>query len=54
LGGYYRLIAARLKAKGLLNEAEADSIRPDIKITGSARNDLSIVRGSVIVNAGEN
>lgn len=54
LGGYYRLIAARLKAKGLLNEAEADSIRPDIKITGPARNDLSITKDSVIVNAGEN
>ncbi|WP_071147296.1 biosynthetic peptidoglycan transglycosylase [Bacteroides ihuae] len=54
LGGYYRLIATRLKAKGLLNEAEADSIRPDINITGAARNDLSIVRDSVMINAGEN
>ncbi|WP_321333694.1 biosynthetic peptidoglycan transglycosylase [uncultured Bacteroides sp.] len=48
LGGYYRLIAARLKAKGLLSEAEADSIRPEITITGSALNALSADKDSVV------
>lgn len=38
--GYYRLIAERLVKKGLLNEHQADSIRPDIKITGEAQKEF--------------
>lgn len=34
--GYYRLIARRLAKKGLISEAEADSIRPDIQVKGEA------------------
>lgn len=30
--GYYRLIAERLLKKGLIDQAQADSIRPDIKV----------------------
>lgn len=40
LEGYYRLIAERLAKKGLINEVEAENIRPDIQITGEARNRL--------------
>lgn len=40
MAGYYRLIAERLVKKGLLNEHQADSIRPDIKITGEAQKDF--------------
>ncbi|MBD3592097.1 biosynthetic peptidoglycan transglycosylase [Bacteroides sp. GM023] len=39
--GYYKLIAGRLAQKGLINEIEADSIRPDIQVTGDARNSLA-------------
>lgn len=42
--GYYRLIAGRLAKKGLISEAEADSIRPDIKVTGQARNRMDSIR----------
>lgn len=38
--GYYRLIKERLVKKGLIDEAQADSIRPDIKVTGQARQDF--------------
>lgn len=38
--GYYRLITERLLKKGLIDEAEADTIRPDIEIKGKARRDL--------------
>lgn len=37
MGGYYRLITERLVKKGLINEAAADSILPDIQVTGEAR-----------------
>lgn len=40
MAGYYRLIAERLVKKGLLNEQQADSIRPDIKITGEAQKEF--------------
>lgn len=40
LGGYYRLITERLIKKGLVDEAKADSIQPDIKVTGRAREEL--------------
>ena len=39
--GYYKLIAGRLAKKGLISEIEADSIRPDIQVTGDARNSLA-------------
>ena len=39
--GYYKLIAGRLAQKGLISEIEADSIRPDIQVTGDARNSLA-------------
>lgn len=39
--GYYKLIAGRLAKKGLISDIEADSIRPDIKVTGEARNRLT-------------
>ena len=39
--GYYKLIAGRLAKKGLISEIEADSIRPDIQVTGAARNSLA-------------
>ena len=39
--GYYKLIAGRLALKGLISEIEADSIRPDIQVTGNARNSLA-------------
>lgn len=39
--GYYKLIAGRLAKKGLISEIEADSIRPDIQVTGEARNSLA-------------
>ena len=38
--GYYKLIAGRLAKKGLISEIEADSIRPDIQVTGDALNSL--------------
>ncbi|GAE85441.1 hypothetical protein GGR06_003884 [Bacteroides reticulotermitis] len=39
--GYYKLLAGRLAKKGLISDVEADSIRPDIQITGDARNSLA-------------
>ena len=39
--GYYKLIAGRLAKKGLISEIEADNIRPDIQVTGEARNSLA-------------
>ena len=39
--GYYKLIAKRLAQKGVISEIEADSIRPDIQVTGDARNSLA-------------
>ena len=39
--GYYKLIAKRLAQKGVISEIEADSIRPDIQVTGAARNSLA-------------
>lgn len=41
MDGYYKLIAGRLAKKGLISEIEADSIRPDIQVTGEARNSLA-------------
>ena len=38
--GYYKLIAKRLAQKGVISEIEADSIRPDIQVTGDALNSL--------------
>lgn len=38
--GYYRLIAERLFKKGLISEAQADSIRPEIEVTGEAKNSM--------------
>ena len=38
--GYYKLIAGRLAKKGLISEIEADSIRPEIQVTGDALNSL--------------
>lgn len=35
--GYFRIIAERLKAKGLLTEEQAADIRPEIEIKGAAR-----------------
>ncbi|WP_125039678.1 biosynthetic peptidoglycan transglycosylase [Bacteroides faecalis] len=39
--GYYKLIAERLTKKGLISEIEADNIRPEIQVTGEARNSLA-------------
>ena len=36
-GGYFRLIAERLCAKGLLTEEEAAAVRPEIIVKGKAR-----------------
>lgn len=36
LEGYYRLIAKRLAKKGLIDEVTADSIKPDIKLSGES------------------
>lgn len=36
-GGYFRLIAERLCAKGLLTEEEAAAVRPEITVKGKAR-----------------
>ena len=36
-GGYFRLIAERLCAKGLLTEEEAAVVRPEITVKGKAR-----------------
>lgn len=47
MAGYYRLIAGRLVKKGLISEQEAENIRPDIDITGTAQNDLSASKDSL-------
>ena len=39
--GYYKLIAKRLAQQGVISEIEADSIHPDIQVTGDARNSLA-------------
>ena len=39
--GYYKLIARRLAQKGLISEIEADTIRPEIQVTGDALNSLA-------------
>lgn len=39
--GYYKLIAGRLAKKGLISEIEANSIYPDIQVTGEARHSLA-------------
>ena len=39
--GYYKLIAGRLAQKGLISEIEADTIRPEIQVTGDALNSLA-------------
>lgn len=49
--GYYRLIKERLLKKGLINEAQADSIRPNIQVTGEARQ--SFPDGEVSTGDGE-
>ena len=36
----YPTFAGRLAKKGLISEIEADSIRPDIQVTGDALNSL--------------
>ena len=45
LSGYYHLIAGRLAKKGLITEAEAEQIRPVIRVTGPAKD--IIARDSV-------
>lgn len=40
LNGYFKLIAGRLVKKGLITEIEADSIRPEVTITGEALNSV--------------
>ena len=40
LEGYYRLITERLVKKGIISEVAADSIRPEINVTGEAKKDL--------------
>ena len=35
---YYRVIARRLAAKGLMTEEEAETFRPDVQVRGEARN----------------
>ena len=37
LEGYYRLIAQRLRVKGLITETEEMSIRPEVRLAGEAR-----------------
>ena len=39
--GYYKLIAGCLAQKGLISEIEADTIRPEIQVTGDALNSLA-------------
>ena len=40
LEGYYRLITERLVKKGIISEVAADSIRPEINVTGEAKKNL--------------
>lgn len=47
--GYFHLIARRLNAKGLISEAEADSIRPNIEVKGAARALLLHTNDSIAV-----
>ena len=51
--GDHKLIAGRLAKKGLISEIEADSIRPDIQVTGDALNSLvgEIRRSRVLATA---
>lgn len=37
LEGYYRIVAGRLQIKGLITESEAENIKPEIRVTGPAR-----------------
>lgn len=39
---YYRVIARRLAAKGLMTEEEAETFRPDVQVKGEARRALKI------------
>ena len=39
---YYRVIARRLAAKGLMTEEEAETFRPDVQVKGEARRLLKI------------
>lgn len=41
LGWYYKLLARRLLAKGLISEEEAANIRPEIQVTGDAKNSFT-------------
>lgn len=47
LAGYYRIIAKRLNVKGLITETEADSIRPEIKVTGEAKREFALSKDSM-------
>lgn len=47
MAGYYRLIAGRLVKKGLISESQADSIRPNIKITGTAQQKFAQEKDSI-------
>ena len=38
---YYRVIARRLAAKGLMTEEEAETFRPDVQVKGEARRFLN-------------
>ncbi|MEG2854829.1 biosynthetic peptidoglycan transglycosylase [Bacteroides sp.] len=38
--GYYRLITERLLKKGLIDEAQADSIRAEVNVTGEAKKEM--------------
>lgn len=40
--GYFRIIAERLKAKGLLTEEQAADIRPEIEIKGAAKEAITM------------
>lgn len=40
LDGYYKLIAQRLRVKGLITESQESAIRPEIRIAGEAKRQI--------------
>lgn len=54
LDGYYSVIANRLAAKGLVTEEEASRIRPQIEITGEAKEDFFLSKDSIKAESKKN
>lgn len=49
MDGYYSIIANRLVAKGLITEEQASTIRPQIEVTGEAKEDFVLSKDSMKV-----